>query len=638
MRSRVWGVVSMAMPAFLVGCFAMLTGTAWGATNDISASPHHLVLSADRAPGKTTITWTASAPGDEVWASVNGGPRNLIASSASRGRHTKRVEWIQPGYTVFSLHKGRTEQPQNHTPSGRFLDYASVTTQPPPASTFGIAYWPVFETNASTLGRRWPSLAQTVARDLDLIASMGAGVVRLNLWPLGNDLTRDPPAWKVSAGPGGDFVDQEVLNRQAANLVSLIKLCRDRGLKVTITFSNNYLRRGSRSTDRRFQWEWAYPPEDGGWQAFVQDAVSWINGYVTRIESNPDPGVRSTVVSYDLQNEVNPPVYPYLKQIYDHSAIPRGKRAVSLLSVADHASGLKEALGSRHIDYVEYHSYRGGSNPLIPGGYDALVRKFPGSTVVLGEFGQLTPGSCRDPSLAEQSQAQTVSSSIIQSRAAGIPYFVHWMLWDYAPPYQDQVLGLGYDANCPKDALGSVISLTSRLSNPDMEEVVDGRPRGWHAGARGPAEGFRFALRAQGSAEDAGATNLKYGRVIVQTPPGRAWLRSRAISVKGGDGLWVNAYVRSNMRDVRVGVTQVRRDHTVVRTPGPAFTPTDFTWSNWLRRAGPWRVCLDPRASQAIVTVSGIADSARDEPVAPRYYLDVDTVSAATRPRPASCT
>jgi hypothetical protein len=636
-RSVMRGVVSMAMPAILVGAFFMLAGTAWGAPTGISVSPHHLVLAADGPPGKATISWTTPATHHEVWASVNGGPRNLVARSATAGRHSKRVEWIQPGYTVFSLYAGRTQKPGNHTPSGRFLGYTSVTTQAPPASTFGIAYWPALETNASTLGRRWPLLSQTVARDLDLLASMGIGVVRLNIWPLGNPFTNDPGVWTITPGPGGDVVDREVLARQAYHLVRLIKLCRDRGLKVTITFSNNYLRRGPRSADRQYLWEWAYPPEDGGWQSFVDDAISWIDGYVKRIESSPEPGVRSTVVAYDLQNEVAPPVFPYLRHVYDHSAIPRGKRGVSLLSVRDHASRLKEAMGNRHLDYVEYHSYPGGINPDIPAGYREMARVFPDSTVILGEFGQATPGSCAEPSLDERSQAQTVSSAIIQARAARIPYFVHWMFWNNTPPFHDQILGLLYDTHCPKDAFGSALSLTSRLSNPDMEDVADGRPVGWQAGARGRADAFRFTLRGQGSAEDVGATNRKYARVIVQTPPGRAWLRSRAIPVKGGDGLWVNAFVRSTMKDVRVGVTQVRRDRTVVRTQGPAFTPTGFGWNNWLHRVGPWKVCLDPRAVQAMVTVSGVANSTRGDPMAARYYLDVDSVSAATRPRPASC-
>jgi len=637
MRSRTLRVVSVAVPGFLLGAFSLLAGPAWGATNDISASPHHLVLAQDGPPGRSTITWTTSAPG-EVWASVNGGPRNLIARFSTSGRRSRQVDWIKPGYTVFSLHTGRTAQPQNHIPAGRLLDHTSVTTQAPPASTFGIAYWPGLETTSSTLGRRWPALAKTVAKDLDLIASMGAGVVRLVLWPTGNSATNDPAAWKITGGPGGDGVIQEVLTRQASNLVKLIKLCRDRGLKVTITFANTYLRPVNRGEDRQFEWQWAYPPEDGGWAAFLRDALRWVNGYVKPIETNSDPSVRSTVVVYDLQNETNAPVFPYLNYLYDHSAVPRGKRGVSVLAVAHETSALKASLGMRHLDYVEFHSYPGGSNPEVLTAYNTLLRGFPNSTVVLGEFGHATNGTCSDPSLEEGSQSQTVAGRILQARAAKIPYFVHWMLWNYVPPYSDHVSGLGYDAHCPKDAFGTVISLTSRLSNPDMEAVVDGKPQGWAAGATGPAEAFQYALRAQGSAEDAGATNRKYARVIVKTPPGRAWLRSRPISVKGGDGLWVNAYVRTNMRDVRLGVTQLRSDRSVVRTPGPAFTPTGFTWRNWLRRAGPWKLCLDPRAVKAIVTVSGVADSVGDAPVEARYYLDVDTVSASTRPRPAACT
>jgi hypothetical protein len=638
MPSRPPGVLLTAVWVLLVGAFSLITGPAWAAAGDIRASPHHLVLTKGGPPGQTTITWHTSTPVGEVWASVNGRRRNLIFRSTTTGSHSRQVDWIRPGYTVFSLHSGRTAEPENHVPSGPLLDYTSVTTQPPPASTFGLSYWPPLENAASTLGKRWPVLAPTVAKDLDLIASLGAGVVRVVLWPIGNNFTGDPGAWKISGGPGGDEIRQDVLTRQASNLVKLIKLCRNRGLKVTIAFGNTYLGRAPPSSGRHYEWEWAYPPVDGGWKGFLDDALAWVNGYVTRIESDVDPSVRSTVIAYDFQNEVRPQTFPYLTYLYDHSAIPRGKRAVSVLSVKDNTSALKDALGARHLDYLEFHSYPGGFDPQVQGPYETLVEAFPDSTVLLGEFGQATPGSCSDPSLAEGSQAQTITSKIAQAQSAGIPYFVHWMLWNYSPPYVDQIFGLGYDAHCPKDALGGLLPLTSLLSNPDMESEVRGRPQHWRANGGGPGTTITVTLSARGSMDDPGATNRRYARLSAPGPLGPTWLRSRPVSVKGGDGLWVNAYVRSNMKDVGLGVTQIRTDGTVVKNPGPTFTPTEWGWNNWLRQAGPWRVCLDRQAAKAIVTVRGTADTHdQADPPAPPYYLDVDTVSAATRPRPASC-
>jgi hypothetical protein len=637
MRSKGLRVLSIAVPALVAGVFLLPAGPAAAATDDIRATPHHLVLTPGGPPGRTTITWSTTTPVAEVWASVNGGRRQIIARTGRTGRYTRQIDWIRPGYTVFALHRGRTDQPQNHVPSGPLLDYTSVTTQPPPANTLGFAYWPINEGSASTLGRRWPALVPAVSKDLDLIASMGGGVVRLVLWPIAHRWSGDPAVWKITGGPGGDEVRQELLATQAANLVELIKLCRDRGLRVTVTFANTYLRRGGRASDRQFEWEWAYPPEDGGWDGFLRDSLLWVNGYVKRIESNPDPSVRSTVIAYDYQNEVGARLFPYVNQIYDRSAIPRGKRGVSLLSVAADVSALKDALGSRHLDYIEYHSYPGGSNPQTTAAYHTLARAFPDSTVILGEFGQITPGTCDRPSIDEASQAQTVTNKILQARSVGISYFLHWMLWDSSPPYRDQLLGLGYGPDCPKDALGSMITLTSRLSNPDMERIVSGKPQDWRANGRGPGEGYQIELKSQGSAEDAAATNGKYARLIVRTPPGRAWISSRSIAVRGGDALWVNAYVRSNMKDVGLGVTQIRSDDRVVRTPGPSFTPTEFAWKSWLHHVGSWKVCLHPLTTKVIVGVRGNANSTQGSPVAARYYLDVDAVSAATRPRPPSC-
>jgi hypothetical protein len=624
---------------FLVAALLLASSPARAATDDINTSRPHLVLG--ESYGRATITWDTSTPITEVWASVNGQPRQLFARSGTPGRHSREATRIVHGYTVFALHKGSPGGANPDGPTGRLLDYTSVTTQRPPASTFGFNYWPAGENSASTLGPRWPLLQATVARDLDQIASIGGRVIRIALTPKGNHSTGDQGAWRISAGPGGDLVKPHVLRTQVGNLIRLIKLCRERGLKVIVGFNNNFLRRIPNVEPIQYQWEPAYPPEDGGWQGFVSHALAWLNPYVTAIEWNSDPTVRSTVIAYDYQNEMGPTrnvqVYPYLTYLYDNSTIPPGKRAVSVLSVANDVSALKSALGSRHLDYVDFHSFPEGNNPQVQTAYRTLVGAFRDSTVFLGEFGHATPGSCIAPSPDEQSGIQTLASTIGQARSNVIPYFLHWMLWDNAPPQPRQIRGLGYEPHCPKDALGGMLRLTSRLNNPDMEELVSGRPVDWRAGGKGSRPTFAATLSARGSAEDVAATNRRYARVRVQSPPGFAWLRSRPIPVNGGDRLSVNAYVRSNMKAVAVGVTQIRADRSVVRTKGPSFNPVGSSWNNWLHRTGPWGVCLDPRATEVIVTVRGYAGVLDPLPAGSPYYLDVDAVSAATVPRPPSC-
>jgi hypothetical protein len=627
----------------VVSACLLFAGPAWAATGDISASPPHLVLS-DGQSGQATVSWsTSGATTATVWVSSNGGPGQFFASGKSGSQKTNSSQKIVPGYTVFSLYGGsytNTNPPPASVPP---LDYTSVTTQPPPASTFGLSYWPNGRNSSTTLGPDyWPAIRPTVQRDLDQIVSMGGGLVRFMLWP-----SADPRVWRVGGDQRG--VDDVLLQDQAANLVDLIGMCRDRGLKVNIAFGNTYLRQ---KDDTQYWWEWGYgsktddPNDTDGWDLFLADARKWVNGYVDAIEQSP---VKGTVTNYEYQNELssgNPWSYPYLRYLYDTTSIPPGKRAASVLNVSadvsPNPSPFVTGLGGRHLDYVSFHSYPAASPPLNPSiatAYNDVTSKFKDSTVFLGEFGRSTPlnadGSVDQ--LAEDGQRTTVTDIINQSKAKSIPYFVHWMFWDESPP-SSKPTGLGYDPQWPKDAFGSVLSLTSLLRNPDMEDTVDrnGAPPGWSAKGAStvPGANLTVSLKTQGSLQDLAATNTKYAHVGVANPPGYVSLSSSPISINGGNLLSVNAYVRSNLIDLGLRVTQTLTTGTQVEATGPTFTPVGSSWNNWLHSAAPWNVCLDPRASKVAVTVRGYAGAY--SPTNP-YYLDVDAVAAAARPRPPSC-
>ena len=93
-------------------------------------------------------------------------------------------------------------------------------------------------------------------------------------------------------------------------------------------------------------------------------------------------------------------------------------------------------------------------------------------------------------------------------------------------------------------------------------------------------------------------------------------------SVTGGSELYVNCYVRSNMKNVYMGVTEYDSGQSVVaQTAGTTFTPSGWSMNNYLQRTGTWSVSLDSATRYVIVSIGATCQSNPS-------YLDVDCVSA----------
>jgi hypothetical protein len=600
---------------------------------------------------------------------------------------------------------------------------------PVQAGVFGFNYWPhcmsnnvlgdsdgIREGTASDGTPRflddWKEKRPTVEQDLDQIASLGGGVVRFMIWPNGNRCNlgiQHPPdwsAWKVNADAttprgAGRFTDE--FEAQTSNVADLIRLASERKLKVIVAFGNTHFKPiifgpdPNSTRDDRMLWEVAYgrktrdPDDQDGWYWFLRDSLHWINGYVDAIEGNPSRGIppsagRDAVIAYDYNNESSSRVrttWDYVNQMYDRSHIPWGKRLVSPQRVdpaahspttappgGNDAHWLARNLGERRLNFVDFHSYREGSNLDAGETYDFLKNGLPpsyafpfgqfhGATALMGEFGEPAPFN----NLAEErSQSNVVRAYISQAQARGMAYYVHWMLWDHTPPGvkregEPRIYGLGSDPHRPKDALGDVSETMQPIQlvpNPDMEQADGSQPAGWTASGS-PAVP---SLRRVGPNAINAATNLYSARLWVAEPTSpepAGWVRlsSGFLDVSSTAGqrnrqLFVNAYIRSNMADVQVNTTEYDDRGRIKdasgqikpQTRGGAFQPfvDGSSWSNYLHRVGAWRagdpprpgIPLEPGTTRVVVSVEG---KPRVDRVLGRggSYLDVDAVSAAVR-------
>lgn len=573
---------------------------------------------------------------------------------------------------------------------------AYPAAQPAEAGVFGFDYWPycmsndVLGNSDGVAGSDWAQNRPIVERDLDHIASLGGGVIRLVILPNGNVATcdgQDTPtqtaswaAWKLPALPTQPSSNQhgtftQEFTDETSNIPDLIGLAKARNIKVIVTFANTYFRLYSSNpacTDEKI---WYCYYTSGSWTNFLQEAKQWIDGYVGAIEASPN---RDAVIAYDFLNETTgqvrtsdpdpakPRDWAYVNYMYDNSVVPAGKRAVSVLRAQypkfpagqNDADLLKANLGGRTLDFVDFHSYpdnAGSNNPDYLASYNHLVSVFPNATALMGEFGRQTPwqSAQADRDSQEAQQASRVTTMMSGAQSNSFPYYLHWSLWDSAPPNTSQVLGLGYDPNDPKDALGAVsgeMNGTSAggaqlLANPDLETADSSgtKPANWSSGGQVSPTLLRMGPTSNS------ATGQYYARVQIAnpSPPARAWLTSARFNVPAADQtgqrrLFVNAYIRSNMTDVRLGVTEYDSVGQIRQTSGPGFDPfvpqepetPAWSWYSYLDRVGPWEVTLDPTTTKAIVAVSGTTATAT---TSGNSYLDVDTTSAAVRGCPLGC-
>lgn len=531
---------------------------------------------------------------------------------------------------------------------------------------FGFNYWPQDYRGCTELtDAAWPAARRAISADLDLMKSLGADVLRLSLY------------METSGyAPGNTPVPG-----QCKHLPEFLDLAEAAGLKTIIAFSNTYLQWDG--VNQRYKWQapeygyTAFPPGEDYWQ-FMTHSKAWINQMVELSTGHGD------ILYYDIQNEYDSTIDSidyYFRTMYSESDIPQGKRGISILNTPHDIKPASEnwksvpsqlAVLKGSLAYVDFHSYPHVPKencPLhwdIETTYDNMQSAFPGSIVVLGEFGRRAIGQqdpepdegpypwpeCTPPNTPQQrswdepSQTAAELDLIARSATKAIPYYLHWMLWDNTPkpvsPPQEraelQVYGYGYSPHAPKDVIGALAELRGKVANADFEHAaqVGQLPQSWDAGSWGPANsGPAVSLFTSGGAGTGeAATRAHYARLQAQQACASCviWMQADAFEIGAGKRVHFNAYVRSNLDDVQLKLVQYDADWNVLAvSSAPSFTPSGWSWNNYAVRfreqnpalpAGSWSVTTAPGTVRAILTIGGT-------PARAPARLDVDAVSVA---------
>jgi hypothetical protein len=514
------------------------------------------------------------------------------------------------------------------------LGLGTFTTQA--ASTLGFNYWPggwggpSQHCDSQVLSNvNWTAANKAVIqRDLDHMASLGAGVIRFVLWP-GSD------GWilgdNLPHGPGGAQF-QSIFAEQKTNIVELIGFCKARNMKVIICFANSYM--GLNVNTNNYYWKEFYLPRAGNddilaFTHFLWDTQYWITGFVNSIENSANA---STVLYYDMFSEyyrLLPHMDWYATFVFDYGAIPDGKKGESILGIDD-AEAFRVAMGPRlpYVSFTDFHSYPAQSPipdvnyPDVASAYNQMRAKFPLSTTIMGEFGYHT-GDPGHPEWTEAIQESKVVEIAGKARDNNIRYHLHWLFID-KEVNQANYFGLGYSPHHMKDAMGGLSALENMIPNSDMESVTGGVPTSWGFGSS-PTGNTTFIGGGPNQAD--ASTKLYYGRITRNVASGTVWMNAPSFFVSSTTNkkLYVDFFLRSSMTNICPTIHEYAGDWTPIGTPqtGTTFTPPTWTWYDYRTSVGTQSFTLNSATRNIIITINGTTGG-----TAFPYYLDVDTVSA----------
>lgn len=492
---------------------------------------------------------------------------------------------------------------------------------PRPAQATGVSgFNPVYIEGKGTellTNANWTAANKAkMEADIDQMASLGTGIVRIMIWPECSGMI-------ISQNAGG-YLNSDY-NEIVANIPDLIRLYQERGIKVDVAFGNDFLNGGPNGSQS--WWQWAFGT--GGFANFEALSLQWMQGIVSSIEASP---YAANVIFYDYHNEVssnwgpNVPAKEYVAYMWDWAGVPAAKKGCSInTDYIDDFNYLLGTMQNRPLKMVDFHAYPNSTTDVnynIESTYDKVKAKVPagwgGSTVIMGEFGQ------GGTSWSETGQSPIYVGLLNKASAKGIPYY---MAWDFEP-----LQGYGPGTACgfsfyqewysdpynwPKDMMGGWSVARNLCYNPDMETTTGVWPSNWTCGSGGGPITGSYG----GPSQSDSATNQRYYRISATVYPDDIYALSPYINVTGGKYLYINSFIRSNCSNLYIAFHQYDANNNYLGfTAGPSFNPPTWQFYNYQRMAGPWRVQLAPTAAKILVGVCGHVYS---NPT----YLDIDCIS-----------
>ena len=478
------------------------------------------------------------------------------------------------------------------------------------STKIGFNYWPYKGSSVILWDANWPSAKYEVEKDLVIMKGLGVEVVRLMFWSW-------PSGLRFNVTDKG-FLSPEYY-QILKNLPEFIELFEKYNIAVVIAFANTDY--WAYRLDPPPGWTNIYEDSEAGFNEFARLSAEWINGLANSIENSP---FKDAVICYDYQNEIEsvaPRTEQYIRTLYDYTDFNVNKRGISLLWPLTDSDFLKTTLDQRQLKYIDFHYYpESNVNVNLEAVYDHLSSVFPNTKVFIGEFGEFCNAESK-----EQKQVEVALDLIERAKAHQIPYVMHWNLWDLTPDeHMDQLWGIGYSPNDPKDLYGALSALNSVVSNADME-LVDGEMPLYYS-----CDGTIVVTMASHHSETDCATGSKYTRLESGgTNSGSFSLEADEIVVENlssnANKLYVNAFIRSNMKYISISVDEYDSDRIkLTHSESDQYSSINSAWNNFMYHTSPWGVTLNDNTR--FIRISFNAQTA--DAIVDIHYMDIDAVSA----------
>ncbi len=494
-----------------------------------------------------------------------------------------------------------------------YTEKAVATVQIESEIKFGYNYWPGGYGSEVLFDSNWTEgMKKTINADLTHMASLGARVIRLMIWPQNS-------GWIITENGGGFFQDKFV--ELCSNFDELMDIISNYDMEIIIAFGNNYL--DLKNEQETPWWKWAYG--ENGFSDFFVDSYNWVNGIANSVMASENS---ENILYFDYQNEASSSVehqWAYINQLFDNiSIIPADRRGCSLLSIPVDSNNFSyyTNLGiTRHFPYIAFHSYP-NHNEDVTQSYNQVKEKFPNSTVLLGEFG------CSTQIYTQEEQKDFVENAIQSAIQSNIEYAIHWMFVDQAPNADNQRFGMmEYDSNIlnrtPKDVFGYIAEEFGILMNPYFETATGNLPDYWDYGSNVPITSFSSVSDSINS-----LVGQRYIRLRVDNQySGQAWISSTMFNIEGKNIIHANSHYRSNFENYRMAITFYNENLNVInQLSGPNVQP-QWKWNSYLYNLeGEVKWEIPENAKFAILSL--VVDVSE---LGGTQYLDIDLVSAYAR-------
>lgn len=560
---------------------------------------------------------------------------------------------------------------------------------------FGMHYWPQGYGCAALKQENWVTLKPVVAGDLDHLVSLGVRAVRLMFWPIDCGYTLNPKD-DAHPHPGGTVAFSSDYLR---NLQEMIALLGSRGFDIFIGFDNSYLKYPSSECPGQQHWQCAYGNDSTGFNAFILQSSLWMNGLVQTVEQSP---YAPKVKYYDFIDEATNHVdrmWPYIAYMYDHTAVPKGKRGISLLNIPDDANDLKNqvidttaAPNQRPFDYVSFNTINdvnmmpvdGSNTPICPGEnsvatiqcklsanyravQDALASNdssIAAPQISLGSFGfqspycnptatldpdkpfcnYCNPTTTPDPDKPFCAPSNEMHKANDSDEQAQSTYVLNMIQAAKKVPFYAYVHWMFVDF--PHSQPGQTYGLLYEDTNSPkavLATIAQEMSPGLNLdmgdiSCTQPANWWASlaSLSCQGIYWDT-ATGAAYGRVTVpSTVKGPVWMATSGGVVAGKRRLFVNFFFRSNLSSVRPEIHEYDAQGALLDIKaGPAYSPPAGTWS-WMNYLQSVKGWSFCLEPTADHIVFAVAANKADDSTT--GYLDVDAVSiSANASNPFPC-